>query len=447
MKPLEWFGRWSMIAALLALLIGCQSLPDSRTVPADGGVGHPADDAWGALRRGFSLPDLEGAAAAEVDRQIQTLIRVRLLEGTAARAREQLPLYIDAVAERGLPMELALVPLVESGLDATARSPKGAHGAWQFMPATARDRGLVVNHLIDQRRDWLLSTQAALDHLQRLSRLFEGDWHLALAAYNCGEGCVGRAQRRARAEGRLARFEQLELPLETRRYVARIEALRRLVSEPERYGVRLPEVPMRNGLVIVDLQRDVDFEPAVAWTGLDAESFVRLNPAVQSPLIVVAWTPQLVLPTVAAQRFQRQQASALDHTSRWQLVRLQHDVSPTQLASAVALAEVELRRLNRIPAGQMPVVGSVLIVPGASAGSLHFALPESAELKRASLHLQPEQVRITVMVKRGDTLIGLARRLGVRPVELAQWNGLDPQARLREGRVLVAYVQRRAEVT
>jgi membrane-bound lytic murein transglycosylase D len=385
MKSPEWFGRWVMIAALLTLLSGCQSLPHSRTVVADGGVGHAVDDAWGALRRGFSLPDLEGDAAAEVDRQIHALIRARLLEGSAARACEQLPLYIDAVAQRGLPMELVLVPFVESGLDAMARSPKGAHGAWQFMPATARDRGLVVNHLIDQRRDWLLSTQAALDHLQRLHRLFEGDWHLALAAYNCGEGCVGRAQRRAGAEGRPARFEQLELPLETRRYVARIEALRRLVSEPGRYGVRLPDVPMRNGLMVVDLQRDLDFARAVAWSGLEVESFVRLNPAVQSPLIVVAWTPQLVLPAAAAQRFLRQQASALD-----------------------------------------------------------FA---DADTGRVMQHLQPERQRITVTVRRGDTLIALARRLGVRPVELAQWNGLGPQARLREGGVLVAYVRRGAEVT
>lgn len=444
-------GCWHIILLLALLLGGCQGVPHQgirlplQAAPDAGGAldaqqaqGGVAQDIWALMRQGVSLPPLQGEAADEVAQQIRQFAASRWLERVAQRAAHHLPLYVQAVAARKLPMELALVPFVESALEPLATSPKGAHGPWQFMAPTAQERGLVVNHLVDQRRDMLLATGAALDHLVRLQEMF-GDWQLALAAYNCGEGCVGRALQRNRVAGLPGSFEHLGLPGETRQYVVRIMALQQMVAEPYRFGVGLPVLPVRPELVRVQLPMDVDVDVLVARLGLPQAVLARHNPAVQGPLVVARWVPELLLPPAAALRWY-QDGDELPLPS-WQLVRLREARPVGDLAAVAKVSGKQLARLNRIPSGLRPREGSVLLLPR-MARLPAFLEPFQPQAHLAGLRLEADLVPVKVTVRKGETLARVAQRLGVAINDLARWNRLKPKARLSKGQVLLAYVPR-----
>lgn len=303
MKPPRMKPSRQLLACALALVVnvgGCALLPggehDHSTVSSQ----HQAASLWPHIRQHFKLRPLVGESALQVEREASALARSGFLVRAIERNPEVFVFYVEQLTLMGLPMELALIPIIESSLNPGATSPKGAHGPWQFMAATAREEGLLVNAQVDQRRDWLLSFEAAIKHLQKLHIRFDGDWHLALAAYNCGQGCVGRARHRNRQAGRSEQFEFLNLPLETRRYVARVEALGNIIRHPERYGTTLPDLKHIHPLVIVRLQSDLPTSTGVFNSGLPAADFHRLNPSIRGELIQTAHSQRILLPAQAA---------------------------------------------------------------------------------------------------------------------------------------------------
>lgn len=390
-------------------------------------------DLWGRLVRGFSLtvPD---------DPLIERFARHFAAKSYFSRRQEAARRYLHLVASEieaeGLPMELALLPLVESSLNPHAVSSAGAMGAWQFMPATAKNYDLRISRLIDERKNVQAATRAALRYLKRLHEQF-GDWPLALAAYNWGEGNVARAIARNRAAGRAADYLSLRLPAETRNYVPQLFALAALVRDAARYEVVLPAIDDSPFLVAVKLPQDIDVTLAARFAGLTEMEFLAYNPAVRPPLAMRAATPQLLLPIEAAERFEAVLPLYQDNLASWSVRTLRGGARIESLANQYRVEPAQLRSVNNIPAGMRLAAGSTILVPATA--------PEQTEaseevIARAALYLVPDVVRITVRARRGETPRALAIRLGVPLDRLRVWNRNLPSRTFAKPTIVVAYL-------
>ena len=385
----------------------------------------PAADLWGRMRQGFVLPPLEHPL---VDSHMRRFADIDYFEKRAARIRLLLPVIVQAIEERGLPMELAMVPLVESALNCHAQSVVAATGCWQFMHGTAKDQKLVVSALVDQRRDLLKSTDAALDYLQSLHQQTQ-DWHLAMAAYNWGIGRVLRLRNAALARGDDASFAALaaRMPEETRNYVPQIEALKRLIAQADPDD--LPEVPNQALVQTVPLTRDIDLALAARLAGISPAELQQLNHAVQPPVILAAAVPELLLPLAAAERFEAAAAQHRGPWASWTVVRNAGHSGLSQLASLHGTSVQALRSLNNVGPGMKPAAGSVLLVPrdGNDPQRVDTALVASAQR-----HWVPELVRIAIKPRARETLVQLAQRMDVPLASLQRWNpGLGAQRPLK----------------
>lgn len=401
---------------------------------------YNASDTWGRLRRGFALPPLDHPLA---EQHAQRLARQRFLQRRAERLRLYLPLIVSELQVRDLPLELALLPLVESSLNPHAESPVGALGPWQFMLPTARRFELRSSRLVDDRKNLLAATRAAMDYLGKLHGQF-GDWHLAMAAYNWGEGRVQGLVNQQRAAGGPVSFDALaaRMPPETRNYVPQIDALRRLIDRPDLYASALPELPDVDPPVPVALVRDTDLQRVLQWSGLDEHSLLALNPAVRRPLVLAAATPQLLMPAAAAARFQAAQAAHRGAAASWSVVRLPATRAVEQIAVALGASADALRQANRIPPGMKPVVGSVLLLPVAPQGE---GRADEATVAQAHLQVVPDLVKVQIRAARHETLADVARRCAVDLPALAGWNDIGRKrwrSRLAPGQTLVIWVLR-----
>ncbi len=258
---------------------------------------RPAD-LWERLRQGFAMPDLDSRLVAV--HEAWYAARPELLRGILARARRYLHYIVEEVERRGLPLELALLPAVESGFNPMALSSAQASGLWQFIPGTGTRYKLAQTAHFDARRDVLASTGAALDYLQALHRLHH-DWHLALASYNWGENAVLRAVGQSRARGRDGVFENLSLPEETRNYVPRLMALRNIVLQPEKFGLDLGDLPDEPYFTSVALELDLDLRLASRLADVPYEDLLALNPGYNRPLAAGAVRTELVVPAEQAE--------------------------------------------------------------------------------------------------------------------------------------------------
>ncbi len=400
----------------------------------------PTGDVWDRLRRGFSVPALDHPL---VDQHAAAFARTAFLSYRDDRLRLYLPLIVAELEARGLPLELAMLPLVESALNPQARSPVGALGTWQFMAPTARRFELRTSRLVDDRKNLRAATRAAMDYLQKLHAQF-GDWHLAMAAYNWGEGRVQAAAARLRARGVPVGFVNMapHMPDETRHYVPKIMALARLVAQPASYQAVLPDLPDGPALAEVALPRDMDLALALRWAGLPERSFLALNPAVSAPLLLASATPRLLLPEDAARRFEAGASAHRGPWSRWSVIKLPATTHLGALARQHGVSEAALRQANRIPAGMKPTAGSVLLLPVPPRQPIDVP---AALVATAQLGMAPDLVKVNTRVRKKETLRDVARRCGVDDETLARWNGLSPRMaarRLPAGRWLSLWVLR-----
>jgi membrane-bound lytic murein transglycosylase D len=252
-------------------------------------------DLWERLRQGFAMPDLDSKLVAV--HEAYYAARPELLRGIFARARRYLHYIVEEVEHRGLPMELALLPAVESGFNPMALSSAQASGLWQFIPGTGTRYKLAQTAHFDARRDVLASTGAALDYLESLYKLHH-DWHLALASYNWGENSVLRAVERRGARG--GGYPALSMPEETRNYVPRLMALRNIVLEPEKFGLDLGDLPDEPYFTSVALDLNLDLRLASRLSGVPYEDLLALNPGYNRPLAAGAVRFSLVVPAEQA---------------------------------------------------------------------------------------------------------------------------------------------------
>jgi len=257
----------------------------------------PESDLWARIRNGFKLPESD-PRLTRIHEQSFTR-NTAYIERIAQRSRPYLFHIVEEVERRGMPMEIALLPMIESAFNPQALSPMKASGIWQFMPATGKVYGLQQNAWYDGRRDILQATNAALDYLQKLYGMF-GDWELALAAYNCGEGCVGRAQTRAAGNS----YAAIKLPNETRNYVPKLIAVRNIIQDPRRYGINLAALPNEPYFLQVKLKHPMEARQAARLAEMDMDEFLLLNPAFQRRVIHTETQNVLLLPQDKIETFQ-----------------------------------------------------------------------------------------------------------------------------------------------
>ncbi len=397
----------------------------------------PPTDMWDRIRRGFAMPDLETDLVR--DREQWYASRPDYMQRMTERSSKYIFHIVEELERRGMPTELALLPYIESAFNPRAVSSAKAAGMWQFMPATGNDFELKQNAFRDDRRDVLASTRAALDYLQKLYNMF-GDWHLALAAYNWGEGSVSRAIARNSKAGLPTGYTDLTMPAETRLYVPKLQAVKNIVANPQRFAVQLPLIENHPYFQAVDIFRDIDVSLAAQFAGVREEDFKELNPSQHRPIIFASGTPQILLPWDNAKVFKRNfEAYTLGQYASWTVLTLPTTMSVSDAARKTGMSENALRSVNDIPPRMMIKAGSTLLVPR-SASTQGEVTSQVADNGHVSL--TPEQVTQRTLVKAGrnDGVTSIARRYHVTTADVAAWNDVKSGSSFKPGSSVVLYL-------
>jgi len=400
-------------------------------------------DLWARMRRGFAMPDLDTPLVRQQEQWYTQ--RPDYIERMTDRSRKYLFHIVEELERRNMPTELALLPFVESAFNPTAVSSARAAGMWQFMPATGKDYDLKQNVFRDDRRNVLASTRAALDYLQRLHGMF-GDWHLALAAYNWGEGSVGRAIQRNQRAGLGTSYNDLNMPNETRNYVPKLQAIKNIVVAPEQFRSELPLIENHPYFQSVTLERDMDVELAARLADVKLEDFKALNPQLNRPVILAAGTPQILLPWDNATVFKRNyEAHTAGKFATWTAWSAPSTMSPAEAARRVGMSESDLRSANSIPPRMLIKAGSVLIVPRTGSAQQDVA---SHVADNGQLSLAPEITTRRTVVRAGksDTVASIARRYKLSAVHVADWNNVGVATAFRAGQQVVLHLPVRGKV-
>ncbi|MCO6441249.1 MAG: LysM peptidoglycan-binding domain-containing protein, partial [Nitrococcus mobilis] len=352
------------------------------------------------------------------------------VDRVAERARPYLSYIVQALEQRGMPTEIALLPIVESAFRPFAYSAGQAAGIWQFIPTTAQYYGLQQNWWYDGRRDVIAATQAALDYLQRLDELFAGDWLLAIAAYNAGEGTVLRAIKRNAAQGQRTDFWHLDLPLETETYVPRLLALRSLIATPLAYGLTLPTMPDELPIAVVEIRSQIDLTLAAQLAGLSVADLYQLNPGYNRWATAPDGPHRLVLPVDRVRRF-KQGLAAIPSEERvhWRRHRVARGDTLSALAQRYHTTPTVLQTINGLRSSRIRT-GSHLVIPLTRRPAI-AAAAFNPNGQRASN--QP----MTYTVQRGDSLWGIAQAHQTTVDQLCHLNQIALGSALHPGQTLL----------
>ncbi len=382
------------------------------------------DDVWQRIRDGFKIDDAAADNPLVAVHESWYAARPDYVRRMVERSRLYLFHIVEEVERRAMPMEIALLPMIESAFKPTALSPSSASGIWQFIPSTGRLYGLKQDDWYDGRRDFTAATNAALDYLGKLYLDF-GDWELALAAYNCGEGCVARAIQKNVAQGLPTAYASLILPNETRHYVPKLLAIKDLVSHPERYGIAIDALPNQPYFGQVTVHASLDIRSAARLAGMSSDEFVALNAAFPRNLIRSDTPVSLLVPVDKADRFQRN----LENSSwdSWQPYAAKKGERPEAIAKRFDVSVARLKEHNqfKLKRGKLARAQTIL-VPIKGRGVVPTQPVESS----------PETADINQhVVRRGETLFSVARRYDLSVTQLSQANpSID--SGLKAGQVL-----------
>ena len=419
----------------------------ASAVVAANAVNAATGDVFERLRSGFMLSDVDERA---VDRELNWFANnPDYLERVWGRAELYVHYIVEQLERRGMPRELGLLPVIESAYEPYAYSRARASGLWQFIPGTGSKYGLKQNWWYDGRRDVVESTRAALDYLQELHDEFNGDWLLAVAAYNCGEGAVERAIQRNQRAGKPTDFWHLKLPTETRAYVPKLLAMRRLVARPGDYGLEFSRIPDIAYFTSVNTGGQIDLQVVAEIAGISKDDLYELNPAFHRWATDPTGPYKVLVPIEVADGLEQ----TLLSLSPEQRMRVQqYTVERTDTVASVAArfntAPTLLRELNGMQANATLTVGDSLRVP-----STTVVLPDKAARAAELFDRRFENTRLARrglrpgihVVRRGDTLASIARRTGTDTRTLARLNDMKVSDTLRAGqRLVVAQAAARA---
>ncbi len=379
----------------------------------------PHEDLWQRIRAGFAFPELDSPLVAEKERFY--LQRPDYLQRMFTRGSRYLHHIVEEVEKRGLPTELALLPFVESAMNPTALSSAKASGLWQFIPSTGRQYDLSQNWWVDNRRDVVQSTRAALDYLQVVYKMHGNDWFLALASYNWGEGSVKRAVRANEAAGRPTDYLHLKMPTETRHYVPKLIAIKHIIQNADRLGVALPELPNQPYFATIEKSRPIDLALAAQFAGMSEAEFLALNPAHNRPVISASRNNVLKIPADRVEQFRaamEAHSAAQKPFVTWHPHTLQTDESIEAVALRSGLSAADLLRANGIQPGTRVLPGTRLLVRNARVRDDDLI----AQFNGPRIYKQVNAAPLVHRVRRGETASSIARRYGLSLAELRAMN-------------------------
>ena len=419
-----------------APVIAVDPLDPTRRLDLD--AADARTDLWARVRIGLAVPNLESDHVRKWEQWYGS--RPDYVQRMTERGGRYLFHIVEEVNKRGLPTELALLPFIESAFNPQAMSSAKASGMWQFVPATGRDFSLRQNMFRDDRRSVLASTRAALDYLQSLHKQF-GDWHLALAAYNWGQGSVSRAIAKNQRAGLPTDYSSLPMPEETRNYYPKLQAIKNIVLRPDAHGVKLPPLQNHPYFVSVAINRDIDVDMAARLAGLALEEFKQLNPQMNKPLIMASITPQVLLPYDNANRFVHAIGQHRGQLATWTAWQAPRTLRPAEAASLTGMSEAQLREINNIPKGMVVKAGSTLLVHRSAQRQADVAEQVAEQATLALAPDRPPGKRISFKAgKMGDSVLAVARRYRVSPQMVAQWNDTSANGQFRPGQPVVVVV-------
>ncbi len=320
----------------------------------------PPDDLWERIRRGFGMPNLDSPLVQQ--QQAWYLARPDYLRRVVERSRRYMHHIVEELEKRGMPTELALLPIVESAYNPMAYSRAHASGMWQFIPSTGKTYQLDQNWWMDQRRDIIASTSAALEYLQSIYEM-HGDWHLALASYNWGENAVARAINKNRAKGLPTDYLSLSMPNETRSYVPKLQALKNIIAQPALFNVSLDPIPNRPYFHSVEVSAHMDVAIAARLAEMTIEEFLALNPAYNRPVIPDKGGANIVLPAEKVDVFMSNLEAYGKPLTNWRAYSIKKGESLDSVAKKHGLSVARLRQVNGISAKMRIGPGHTLLVP------------------------------------------------------------------------------------
>lgn len=315
---------------------------------------------WQRIRSGFAMKDLSNPLVTEWESWYAS--RPDYVARMVEHSSRVLYHVMEEVERRRMPAELALLPMIESAYNPQAYSRAHASGIWQFIPSTGKIYGLRQDWWYDGRRDIVAATNAALDYLEKLHGMF-GNWELALASYNWGEGAVSRAVARNQAKGLPTDYESLTMPAETRNYLPKLQAVKNIVADPARFGLRLAEIPNAPYFAVVMANRHIDVELAARLAEIPIEEFRFLNPAHNKPVINANAAETIVLPVDKVEIFRRNLENHDQPFVSWQAYKMKPGDRPEKIAAKHGITLAELHRINGINGRKRITTGQALLVP------------------------------------------------------------------------------------
>ncbi|MES2013077.1 MAG: transglycosylase SLT domain-containing protein [Pseudomonadota bacterium] len=421
------------------------------------------DDLWQRIKDGYAIPDSSSELIAKHENWYSS--RPDYVKRMVERSQKYLFHIVEEVEKRGMPTEIALLPMVESAYNPNAYSTSRASGIWQFIPSTGKHFGLKQNWWVDNRRNVMFATDAALTYLQKLHTMF-GAWDLALAAYNAGEGTVGRAIERNRKLGLPTDYESLNLPPETKNYVPKLQAIKNLMTNPGNYGLKIQTISNTAYFTKVSAPAQIDAHLAAKFAEISDEEFLALNPSYNRPIITSNDEKhEILLPIFAAQTFRNNLATYDKPLVSWQTYFAKRGERMDKIANKFGIQVAQLRDVNDLPSQNKLKKSSTILVPNGNRADFKITnavytadsqQPEStptitAEQNSANIDLnsagssssdntesvdEPVKARsVTYKVKKGETIQSIAKQFGISAKQISASNSLKSN-RVKAGQTL-----------
>ena len=389
------------------------------------------DDLWQRIKNGYAMPESTSALTSKHEEWYSS--RPDYVQRMVERSQRYLFHIVEEVEKRGMPTEIALLPMIESAYNPKAYSKSSASGIWQFIPSTGKHFGLKQNWWVDNRRNITMATDAALTYLQKLHAMF-GAWDLALAAYNAGEGTVGRAIERNRKLGLPTDYESLNLSDETKNYVPKLQAVKNLMTDPGNYGLKIPTIANTPYFAKVSAPARIDTHLVAKLAEINHEEFLALNPSYDRPLINnESGNLELLLPIMAAQTFRTNLANYEKPLANWQTYQAKRGESIDKIANKFGMNLAQLRDVNDLSAQAKMKKSTTLLVPKADGNDdATLTVIDEPEVEK---EVVPQKQTITHKVKKGEVMQSIAKYYGVSVKQILAANALRNQ-KLKTGQML-----------
>lgn len=386
---------------------------------------------WLRIQNGYAIPDVTSPYTSKFENWYAS--RPDYVEKMMDRSQKYLFYVVEEVEKRGMPTEIALLPMIESAYNPKAYSRSHAAGIWQFIPSTGKHFGLQQNWWVDNRRHVTAATQAALDYLQKLHDLF-GSWDLALAAYNAGEGTVGRAIAKNQRSGLPTDYQHLQLPLETVQYVPKLQAIKNIVTQPERYGLNIQIIPNEAYFAEINPPYQIDAKLAARLADISHEEFALLNPNYNRPVIATRNNShKLLLPVSAVETFESNLNNYDQSLISWKVYNAKRGEQLANIAKKFDISISKLREINDLPKNNKITKPLHLLVPTDESSSADINVATLADQKS---HIEQKDIKqVTHTIKRGETLSSLAKKYGTNTKDLMVMNRLK-STKLKIGQII-----------